>query len=461
MGEPHTAEELEALETVAREASPGPWQNGIDDLEGVVAPNAPGLGNVICVPPTEEMYSSAERWPENARHIATFDPPTVLRLIDQLKAKGAESGEAVGWLYQNDDGPEWSESHPKESGEVPDARDIRPATAGELLAMLKATWAANSERVAHPPSPEPDQLKDGREVESLRRALVDAFIAGCEAVQEAHRLDPDQRFGEASLDYAASVDLGAITAALSPRSLEGVEEVARIIDPTAFKSHAAMVAYNLKAGEDQETAQRYADRVDGPYIEEALAKARTILQALSVKRVDRPELPSGDTASPDTMNQAQLRDEVWFWREETTAELFHLRRAVEATTARSKAGQEARQRLRGAVQQLSEALSGDVLDDCFACALPIRPGDAVITDVNEGEMHAQCPKPGRPQTIMPGDKVFLDPESIVIDDDHPEGGDPALKPDHIVAHEAARLFTAEQISQRLAEARALLEADRG
>lgn len=84
--------DLERLEEIARAATPGPWQNGIDDLEGVVAPDNPGLGNVICIPPTKKMYSSLEHWTDNAAHIATFNPPTVLRLISLLKEQEAEIG---------------------------------------------------------------------------------------------------------------------------------------------------------------------------------------------------------------------------------------------------------------------------------------------------------------------------------------------------------------------------------
>lgn len=78
--------ELEELKKVAQAATPGPWQNGIDDLEGVVAPHQPGLGNVVCIPPTKRMYSSLEKWAENAEFIATFDPPTVLALIAEVAA---------------------------------------------------------------------------------------------------------------------------------------------------------------------------------------------------------------------------------------------------------------------------------------------------------------------------------------------------------------------------------------
>lgn len=48
----------------------------------------------------------------------------------------------------------------------------------------------------------PDDLLD-----LIRRA----FVAGCEAVQENYRPDPDPEFGEAALDYAASLDFTEIT----------------------------------------------------------------------------------------------------------------------------------------------------------------------------------------------------------------------------------------------------------
>jgi hypothetical protein len=79
------------MREVAEKATPGPWQNGIDDLEGVVAPDNPGLGNVICIPPLKRMYDSLERWPDNADYIATFDPPTVLLLIEENERLKAEN----------------------------------------------------------------------------------------------------------------------------------------------------------------------------------------------------------------------------------------------------------------------------------------------------------------------------------------------------------------------------------
>lgn len=69
----------------AEKATAGPWQNGIDDLEGVVAPYQPGLGNVICIPPTKRMYSSLEHWDDNAAYIAAASPDRVLALLDEVE----------------------------------------------------------------------------------------------------------------------------------------------------------------------------------------------------------------------------------------------------------------------------------------------------------------------------------------------------------------------------------------
>lgn len=52
----------------------------------------------------------------------------------------------LGWLYHNEDtGTEWSEQHPVESGEVPDATEVRPATLENLKAELMASWVSLAE----------------------------------------------------------------------------------------------------------------------------------------------------------------------------------------------------------------------------------------------------------------------------------------------------------------------------
>lgn len=75
--------DLDALEAIAREATPGPWEEGSNrpfsrDLQGIFASH-------------EKRYvlkADFDQQPENpadANHIATFDPPTVLALITRVR----------------------------------------------------------------------------------------------------------------------------------------------------------------------------------------------------------------------------------------------------------------------------------------------------------------------------------------------------------------------------------------
>lgn len=160
---------------------------------------------------------------------------------------------------------------------------------------------------------------------------------------------------------------------------------------------------------------------------------------------------------PETMTEQELRDEVWFWRGNTAASLFFAVGALKDKDRRTGL-RDRRREVEALTDLLTSALSGEALETCFACGLPIREGEAVICDVEQGEMHAECPVDGRPRTLKPGDKVFMDPASICIDEDHPEGGDPALKPDHIVAHAHARLYDTAGVIRQVETARAALKA---
>lgn len=86
---PHGVVDLDALEKVAREAADGPWEafdpNGVFDigptLVGQVGDHGRcGVGflQVHSMDPGECALT--------ARHIATFDPPTCLSLIERLRA---------------------------------------------------------------------------------------------------------------------------------------------------------------------------------------------------------------------------------------------------------------------------------------------------------------------------------------------------------------------------------------
>lgn len=73
------------LARLAEAATLGKWQNGIDDCEGVVA-IAEHAGNVICLPPSDDMQASLEFWPRNAAFIAAAQPSTVLALLSEIAA---------------------------------------------------------------------------------------------------------------------------------------------------------------------------------------------------------------------------------------------------------------------------------------------------------------------------------------------------------------------------------------
>ncbi len=64
--------------------------------------------------------------------------------IKEAEQRGRELEQARvsdGWLYHNPDtGEEWSENHPVESGEVPDAENVRPATATAFQNELIPAW---------------------------------------------------------------------------------------------------------------------------------------------------------------------------------------------------------------------------------------------------------------------------------------------------------------------------------
>lgn len=92
---------LTELRKVAEAATPGPWTvdghvgSEYDDL--VVAPYPGGEpGWVVGVAETETS-------PEGATHIATFDPPTVLALLDRVAELEAVVGRVEALAGEYDD----------------------------------------------------------------------------------------------------------------------------------------------------------------------------------------------------------------------------------------------------------------------------------------------------------------------------------------------------------------------
>lgn len=151
---------------------------------------------------------------------------------------------------------------------------------------------------------------------------------------------------------------------------------------------------------------------------------------------------------PDAMTEAQLRDEVWFWRTEAAAGLSERRIQLKLARETKRGGIGLLKReIERLEALLAAALAGELHDRCFACGSEIRPGDACLSDVEMGEMHAMCPIDGRASTVAPGDKVYMEPESLVWEGDGP-------KPDHLVAFAHERLYTTAQIAAKLERAAA-------
>lgn len=82
----YTGLDLDALESVANAATPGPWEAGEEAPEWTASQRvfAPGLGDE-----QDDTICEAVEF-KDATHIAAFDPPTVLALIARVRAAEKE-----------------------------------------------------------------------------------------------------------------------------------------------------------------------------------------------------------------------------------------------------------------------------------------------------------------------------------------------------------------------------------
>lgn len=172
------------------------------------------------------------------------------------------------------------------------------------------------------------------------------------------------------------------------------------------------------------------------------------------------EIDGAAVRDPGAMTEAELREEVWFWRTEAASGLFFLTVEARAAMEKDPEGTETfqlRDRVRQRREALISALTGDLFDSCDVCTDPILWGAACLRDVEMGDVHAECmgaPMPGA-GPIAPGDKVQCDPEGIVGPDDEPIPDSDGI----LIAYAHDRLYTTPQILKRLDEAAALLYAD--
>ena len=100
------ASDLQALRVTAEAATPGPWErrlyDGVRDSKSRIVkviepPNEYGYDRVV------SMADYLTR--ENAEHIATFDPPTALALLDRLEAAEKVIADALDIIRDRDGDP--------------------------------------------------------------------------------------------------------------------------------------------------------------------------------------------------------------------------------------------------------------------------------------------------------------------------------------------------------------------
>lgn len=104
--------DLTALRKVAESATPGPWeakQGAVAPGKKVVGPresNDLGRGPIVLMQPIFWDKRSAA----NAAHIAAFDPPTVLALLDRVEAAEAtiERVEDLAYTLLGEHGQSWN-----------------------------------------------------------------------------------------------------------------------------------------------------------------------------------------------------------------------------------------------------------------------------------------------------------------------------------------------------------------
>jgi hypothetical protein len=138
-------------------------------------------------------------------------------------------------------------------------QDVR-LIAGEGKLSLQAVLDACNALRRQERRPPPVGGLDGED-EVLRFSIEQAYEAGCKAVHENFRPDPDPEFGEAATDYAFSVLPSVLAALAQPPAQPDVRELVE----AARRVHAAMCPGGEADGftYDKSSAehQRYCDRI--------------------------------------------------------------------------------------------------------------------------------------------------------------------------------------------------------
>lgn len=207
------------------------------------------------------------------------NPPAMLSTAPPHPEQSGENAEAHhGWLYTcPDTGIEWSEQHPIESGEVPDAQDVRPATVDTLLSELLAAWSSPTEPLASPapgpaeprgcPTPGACSCPPPGPTEPVVRALEDGegpptSLVVKRAREMADGIDKYGKCGDLTAPYAAILlrEMARRLEAPPPASDERVAAIREMLELRekqnnnlrarldAMYSHASQIAHLAKGG---------------------------------------------------------------------------------------------------------------------------------------------------------------------------------------------------------------------
>lgn len=105
-----------------------------------VATNHVHLRNVIA-----EADEQCPRAADTIRWMLWHNVLRVNRIGNMVAESPASSSQSAGWIYRSPDtGTEISDNHPIDSGECPDAENVREASASELRQVLQQTWEAHT-----------------------------------------------------------------------------------------------------------------------------------------------------------------------------------------------------------------------------------------------------------------------------------------------------------------------------
>lgn len=152
-----------------------------------------------------------------------------------------------------------------------------------------------------------------------------------------------------------------------------------------------------------------------------------------------------------------MQDEIAFWRQSTACYIALARYDLERLQRGEEPLTSPQARLREHVRCLQAASDGEFFQRCEACGKPVRPGQAVVSSAEVGEIHAQ-PCMGAPDEQVKQGRMPADPETIEREDedDPAEAAEIAADP-HFSIHASEPALSQAQVLAELMHGAAILK----